>query len=72
MAILEAIAELAEYFIAKANATITCTFYTDERHEDGRTRPSIQMSENSMGVASAWCHIILNGNYKKLSGTEVC
>lgn len=72
MAILEAIAELAEYFIAKANATITCTFYTDERHEDGHTRPSIQMNENSMGVASAWCHIILNGNYKKLSGTEVC
>ena len=72
MAVLEAIAELAEYFIAKANATITCTFYTDERHEDGHTRPSIQMSENSMGVASVWCHIILNGNYKKLSGTEVC
>ena len=72
MAILEAIAELAEYFIAKANATITCTFYTDERHEDSHTRPSIQMSENSMGVASVWCHIILNGDYKKLLGTEVC
>lgn len=72
MAILEAIAEFAEYFIAKASATITCTFYMDERHEDSHTRPSIQMSENSMGVASVWCHIILNGDYKKLLGTEVC
>lgn len=72
MAILEAIAELVEYFVAKARATIACTFYSDERREDSHARPSIQMSENSMGVASVWCHIILNGNYKKLLGTEVC
>lgn len=72
MAILEAVAELVEYFILKANATITCTFYTDERHEARQIRPSIRMSEESMGVASIWCHVILNGDYKKLSGTEIC
>lgn len=72
MATLEAIVEFAKYFIMKASATITCTFYTDERHEYSHTRPSIQMSENSMGVASVWCHIILNGNYKKLLETEIC
>ena len=72
MAMLEAVAEFIEYFIAKANATITCTFYTDERREDRHAKPTIQMSNSSMGIASVWCHIILDGNYKKLSGTEIC
>lgn len=72
MAILEAVAEFIEYFIAKANATITCTFYTDERREDRHAKPTIQMSDSSMGIASVWCHIILDGNYKILSGTEIC
>ena len=72
MAILEAIAELIEYLIAKANANITCTFYTDERREDTHSKPIIQMSDSSMGIASIWCHIILNGNYQKLYGTEIC
>ncbi|WP_304975153.1 hypothetical protein [uncultured Acetatifactor sp.] len=72
MAMLEAVAEFIEYFIAKANATITCTFYTDERREDRHAKPTIQMSDSSMGIASAWCHIILDGSYKKLSGTEIC
>lgn len=72
MALLEAIAEFIEYFVVKASATITCTFYTDERREDNHAKPVIQMSDNSMGIASIWCHIILNGNYKKLRGTEIC
>lgn len=72
MAILEAVAEFIEYFIAKANATIACTFYTDERREDRHAKPTIQMSDSSMGIASVWCHIILDGNYKILSGTEIC
>lgn len=72
MAILEAVAEFIEYFIAKANATITCTFYIDERREDRHAKPTIQMSDRSMGIASVWCHIILDGNYKILSGTEIC
>lgn len=71
MAMLEAVAEFIEYFIARANATITCTFYTDERREDRHAKPTIQMSGSSMGIASVWCHIILDGNYKKLSGTEI-
>lgn len=72
MAVLEAIAELIEYFIAKANAAITCTFYVDERREDRHAKPTIQMSGSSMGIANVWCHIILDGNYKKLLGTEIC
>lgn len=72
MAMLEAIAEFMEYFIVKASATITCTFYTDERREDNHAKPIVQMSDNSMGIASIWCHIILNGNYQKLLGAEVC
>lgn len=64
MAVLEAVAEFIEYFIAKANATITCTFYIDERREDRHTKPTIQMSDSSMGIANVWCHIILDGNYK--------
>jgi hypothetical protein len=72
MALLEAVAEFIEYVIAKANATIICTFYTDERREDRQARPTIQMSNSSMGIASVWCHIILDGSYKKLSGTEIC
>ena len=72
MALLEAVAEFIEYFIAKANATITCTFYIDERREDRHAKPTVQMSGNSLGTANVWCHIILDGNYKKLSGTEIC
>ncbi len=72
MAMLEAVAEFIEYLITKANATITCSFYTDERREDGHAKPTIRMSDSSMGIASVWCHIILDGSYKKLSGTEIC
>lgn len=72
MALLEAVAEFIEYFIAKANATITCTFYIDERREDMHAKPTVQMSGSSMGIANVWCHIILDGNYKKLLGTEIC
>ena len=72
MAILEAFAEFIKYFIVKANAAIICTFYTDERREDNHANPIIQMSDSSMGIASIWCHIILNGNYQKLLGSEVC
>lgn len=67
MAMLEAVAEFIEYLITKANATIICSFYTDERREDGHAKPTIQMSDSSMGIGSVWCHIILDGNYKKLS-----
>lgn len=72
MAILEAAAEFIEYLILKANATIICTFYTDERREDSHAKPIIIMNESSMGVASIWCHITLDGNYKKLRETEIC
>lgn len=70
--ILEAVAEFIEYFITKSKASIICTFYTDERREDRHVKPTIQMSDSSMGIASVWCHIILDGNYKKLLGTEIC
>lgn len=71
MAVLEAISEFIEYFIAKNNAIITCIFYTDERREDSHIKPIIQMSDNSMGVASIWCHIILNGSYKNFKKKEL-
>ena len=71
MALGEIIAESIEYFYRKASATITCTFYTDERREDSHAKPIIRMSDDSMGIAGVWCHIILNGNYQKLRGTEV-
>lgn len=71
LAILEAAIGFIEYFIAKGQASIMCTFYTSERTEDIRDKPIIRISDSSMGVASIWCHIILNGSYKKLCGTEI-
>lgn len=71
LAILESVVESIEYFIMKANSTIKCIFYIDELREDSHIKPIIKMSKCTMGTAKILCHVTLDGNYKKLFGTEI-
>lgn len=71
LAILEGACYVIEYFIEKSSASIKCVFYKDEKREDGHAKPVVTMSQKSLDVGSVWCHLVVAGNWKKLSKSQI-
>ena len=71
VASLEGIAELAEHLIKKSDITIQCIWYTDERLENSHSKPQISMNANNCGYSKIFCHVIIDGNYKRLKDAKI-
>lgn len=71
MAVLEAVAGFFEYFIEQKQTTVQCIFYDNERKEDSNSKPVVCISSARMDVAIVWCHLVLEGNWKRLKESEI-
>lgn len=71
VAIIEGAFEAIKHLIFRSVAQIKCTFYIDERREDGHTDPTVEMRSGNMYTGKIWCHIIIEGNPKVLKRTKL-
>ena len=70
LAVIEALCEFLEKFIAAKRAEVTCVFSKSGNDKDIRNVPLL-ICESNMGVATIDCYIELKGNLKRLRKCKV-